>query len=140
MEDCKTSVDITLKSIDGITFGAHQKNLEFFSEGFPVAGSRVATEVVQLQENADVLRIMLKFMHNARIPELKRVQFSTIAPLAEAVEKYMIYSAMEVCRAYMEFVSIISLPLVKAYICVMSGRKLRVTLLRCSCTRQSTDI
>ena len=104
MEDCKNSVDITLESIDGITFGAHQKNLEFFSEGFPVAGSTVATEVVQLQENADVLRIMLKFMHNARIPELKNIQFSTIAPLAEAVEKYMIFSAMEVCRAYMEFV------------------------------------
>lgn len=104
MEDCKVSVDIMLKSIDGIIFGAHQKNLEFFSEGFPVAGSTVATEVVDLQENADVLRIMLRFMHNARVPELKSIQFSTVAPLAEAVEKYMIYSAMEVCRAYMEFV------------------------------------
>src|SRR6266508_5774717 len=64
VEDCNISVDIKLRSADGVLFGAHQKNLESFSEGFPIANSMVATDVVQLQEDANVLCIILTFMHN----------------------------------------------------------------------------
>ena len=58
VEDCDISTDVRLRSqaADGTIFGAHQQNLEFFSEGFPIANSMVADEVlVQLQKNADVL-------------------------------------------------------------------------------------
>src|SRR6266498_3177814 len=98
VESCNISVDVRFRSADGIIFGAHKKNLEFFSEGFPLGDSTVATEVVQLEENADVLCIMLSFLHNTRMLELKDLEISTIAPLSEAVEKYMIYSAMQICR------------------------------------------
>ncbi len=85
-------------------FGSHRKNLEAFSSGFPVAGSTAIDEVVVLEEEAAVLRLMLQFMHNTRQPSLDKVQFSILAPFAEAVEKYMICAAMHTCQASMEYV------------------------------------
>ena len=141
VEDCNISVDITLKSIDEITFGAHQKNLEFYSQGFPIAGSTVATEVVQLQEKADVLRIMLIFMHNTRLPDLNKLEFSIISPLAEAAEKYMIYSAIALCRIKMEFVCYILFHLFDANKGLrITDKKSRSIQSRFSCIQRSMGI
>ena len=93
-----------LNSADGQVFGAHQRNLEVFSDAFPTAGSTTANEVVNMEENAEVLQLMLQFMHNTRQPDLNKTPFSTLAPLAEAAEKYMIYSAMQICHIHMEFI------------------------------------
>jgi len=74
VEDCILEIDVRLKSSNGTVFGAHQRNLEQYSDGSPFAASTTA-EVVKLSETADILRLMLKFMHNVRQPELSRVQF-----------------------------------------------------------------
>ena len=99
VEDCNISIDVRLRSADVVPIS---RISEFFSEGFPIANSIVADEVVQLQENADVLQILLMFMHNTHLPELNNLEFSTISSLAEAAEKYMIHSAMALCRIHME--------------------------------------
>jgi len=104
VSDCYLAIDVKLNSADGQVFGAHQRNLEVFSDAFPTAGSTTANEVVNLEENAEVLQLMLQFMHNTRQPDLNKIPFSTLAPLAEAAEKYMIYSAMQICHIHMEFV------------------------------------
>jgi hypothetical protein len=43
-------------------------------------------------------------MHNARQPNLSKLPFPTLELLAEAVEKYMVFSAMQVCMMHMGFV------------------------------------
>lgn len=94
-------VDIVLKSSDGELFGAHQRNLELYTEGFPIAGSSDA-EPVSLNETADVLRLVLRYTHHTRQPVLDGIPFALLESLAAAAEKYMIYSAMETCRVQMK--------------------------------------
>ncbi|KAF9472587.1 hypothetical protein BDN70DRAFT_886834 [Pholiota conissans] len=103
-EDCALLVDIVLQSSDGVIFGAHMKNLAEFSEAFPRKDSVVVDEDVPiLEESADVLKLMLQFMHHAPHPSLRNVPFTLLSSLAEAVEKYTIFSAIELCKVHMSF-------------------------------------
>jgi len=102
VEDCRLAVDLRISSVDGVLFGTHQSNLEHYSEGFPFAASTVVEDVVPFEQRADVLRLMLKYVHNTRQPDLSDIPFLVLSSLAEAVEKYLIYSAMEVCRIHMK--------------------------------------
>lgn len=103
---CKLTIDTTLKSSDGELFGAHQRNLETYSdsEEFPIDGSATTSDPVCLEETADVVLLMLQFMHQIRQPTLDNISFSLLASLADAAEKYRIYSAMGVCKIKMMFV------------------------------------
>jgi len=101
VEDCKLTVDIVLKSSDGELFGAHQQNLEIYTEGFPIAGSTTSSAPVSLEETAAVLRLMLRYTHHTRPPNLDDISFTLLSSLAEAVEKYTMYSAMEFCKIKM---------------------------------------
>ena len=99
------NIDLILESSDGVRYGAHKKNLERYSDGFPIAeATNSHNEVVALSERSSVLQLLLQFMHNTRQPELKNLPFSTVESLAEAVEKYMVFSAIQVCKMQMEFV------------------------------------
>lgn len=102
VEECTLTVDVVLESSDGVLFGAHQRNLETYTEGFPIPGSAMVSGQVSLQETAEILRLILRYTHNVRVPRLDEISFDFLASLAEAVEKYMIYSAMEFCRVKME--------------------------------------
>ena len=95
------AVDVVLKSSDGELFGGHQRNLEMYTEGFPIAGSTFAADPVVLEETADVLCLMLRYAHHIRPPNLDIIPFTLLASLAEAVEKYTMYSAMEFCKLKM---------------------------------------
>jgi hypothetical protein len=53
-----------------------------------------------LEETAEVIEIMLQFMHHTRQPDISKLEFDLLLSLAEAVEKYMIYSAMAICNVY----------------------------------------
>jgi len=142
VDDCILEIDVRLKSSNGTVFGAHQRNLEQYSDGFPFAASTTVEEVVKLSETADVLRLMLKFMHNVRQPELSGVQFSTLSALAEAVEKYMIYSAMGVCKMQMASVSLLfafSWTGANASFTLIDWQQITIHLL-CSFTLSSTTI
>ncbi|KAJ7911048.1 hypothetical protein B0H13DRAFT_1614934, partial [Mycena leptocephala] len=88
---------------------AHSKNLEMYGEGFPPSAlasvsrdvETAQPEVVQMTERSDILELLLKYMHLQRQPDLSRHKFDTLAGLAEAAEKYFVYSAMDVCRIRM---------------------------------------
>ncbi|KAF7305482.1 hypothetical protein HMN09_00801000 [Mycena chlorophos] len=105
--ECSQSVDIVLRSSNGVLFGAHAANLAQFAAGFPPAEfvqkeDADGLEIVQLDERADVLELLLEYTHPQRQPHSKKWTFSLLAGLAEAVEKYMVYGAMEVCKRRME--------------------------------------
>ncbi|KAJ7369093.1 hypothetical protein DFH08DRAFT_833127 [Mycena albidolilacea] len=67
---CALDADITILSADGVLFKVHRKNLE----------------IVHLLENPDPE------------PDLNNVEFATIAGLAKAAEKYVVYFALEWCH------------------------------------------
>ncbi|KAJ7447032.1 hypothetical protein B0H11DRAFT_2083098 [Mycena galericulata] len=108
-DGCTLVVDIVLRSSDGVLHAAHSKNLEMYSEGFPPSAlasvsrdvETAQPEVVQMTERSDILELLLKYMHLQRQPDLSRRKFDTLAGLAEAAEKYLVYSAMDVCRIRM---------------------------------------
>jgi len=103
VKDCYLYIDLVLESSDGHRLGAHKTNLEQYSAGFPIAESiNSENEVVTLSEKGLVLGLLLQFMHNTQQPELSNLSFPTLELLAEAVEKYMVFSAMQVCKIYME--------------------------------------
>jgi hypothetical protein len=93
------TIDVVLKSSDGELFGAHQRNL---TDGFLIAVSSIDTsDPVSLEETADVLGLVLRFMHNIRTPALDTIPFTLLVPLADAVEKYTMYLPMDICRRQM---------------------------------------
>lgn len=59
---------------------------------------------VHLPENDEVVTLMLKFMHKQRQPDLWKLEFRVLKGLAEAAEKYFIYSAIDICHFFMRYV------------------------------------
>ncbi|KAF7329096.1 BTB domain-containing protein [Mycena kentingensis (nom. inval.)] len=102
--DCKLVVDVVFRSSDGSLCGAHAKTLEIFAEGFPPASllKENEPEVVQLTEDSKTLELLLQYLHAGRHPALSSYAFPTVASLAEAVEKYQVYGAIELCKVRME--------------------------------------
>ncbi|KZT05307.1 uncharacterized protein LAESUDRAFT_681702 [Laetiporus sulphureus 93-53] len=90
--------DITAISSDGILFKVHRRNLEMHSEGFI---SQRDENVITAAEKASVLELLFQYMYRQPQPNLAMVPFFDLALLAEAVEKYHVFSAQEVCKAHM---------------------------------------
>lgn len=110
---CQLPIDIVLQSSDGKRFGAHTKYLGLFSEGFPspngddsVAGAVVDAnnETVVLEEDSTIVLLLLQFMHPQMPPDVYQLDPLTFMKLATAMEKYVIYSGMEICRLGMLYV------------------------------------
>ncbi|KAJ7451210.1 hypothetical protein B0H11DRAFT_314441 [Mycena galericulata] len=95
--------DVILEASNGTRFGVSATNLHRFSGAFPAPGfvnedSAPANEVVILPETADVVRLMVQFIHpGVRQPDIWRI--GNLWQLAEAVEKYMIFPAQGVVKA-----------------------------------------
>jgi hypothetical protein len=103
--------DLTLQSSDGILYKVHRKNLVLHSETFAAADAISAatgavdnSEIVSLSENSQTLDLLLQFMYRQRQPDLAVVDFKTLTELAEAAEKYEVYSAMAICHVHMRYV------------------------------------
>jgi hypothetical protein len=105
---CHLEVDIILKSSDGTRFGSHVSNLETYSDAFPPSEFRNTNtpliEVVSLSESSDVISLLLQYMHNQRHPDSSKIKFDVLSQLAEAAEKYMVFSATQVCKIHMKCV------------------------------------
>ncbi|KAF7362556.1 hypothetical protein MVEN_00603800 [Mycena venus] len=104
---CTLDADITISSSDGVLFKVHRRNLETHSGVFADAADATRPEnggePVELSETADVLEILFQFMYpQLSQPDFRTMDFKTFAGLAEAVEKYMLYSALKPCRLTME--------------------------------------
>ena len=96
------NADIEIRSSDKHRFNVYRKDLEAYSEGFVgPPGTNGKREVVELPETSEVLELLLQFMRKQRQPDIKEVPFHVLAGLAEAAEKYEVYSAMQPCHIYM---------------------------------------
>ncbi|KAJ3781989.1 hypothetical protein GGU10DRAFT_364970 [Lentinula aff. detonsa] len=97
--------DMTLQSSDHVLFKVHRLNLEMYSQVFADAGGStvgtVENEIVSLSETSEVLELMLQFVYLQPQPDLRTVEWEVMKELAEAVEKYEIYSAIGVCSQRM---------------------------------------
>lgn len=73
-----------------------------FSDGFSTADSVTTSlnENVSLSETSTVLKLLLQFMHPTRLSDISQVEFEVLEPLAYAAEKYLVYSAMAICKIH----------------------------------------
>jgi hypothetical protein len=100
--NCPLSADIVLVSSDGHRFGTHCKNLGEFTGGFPIDIAPANGEDVRMPDlDSESLSLFLQYIHHHRQPDLSNVYFKTLSQLAEAVEKYDVYSATEICKMQM---------------------------------------
>jgi hypothetical protein len=93
-------------SSDGVLFKVHRKNLEVHSPVFSNAENTTkpenGDEIIYLTENSAVLELLFQFMYSQPQPDLESLEFGTFAGLAEAAEKYLVYSALTLCRMKMK--------------------------------------
>ncbi|KAJ7496459.1 hypothetical protein FB451DRAFT_1207856 [Mycena latifolia] len=82
---CAPDTDMTVSSSDGVLFK-------------PENGD----ELVHLSESSDVLDLLFQYMYRQPQPNLEAVDFPIVAGVAEAAEKYMVYSALPACRTKMK--------------------------------------
>lgn len=88
------SMIVTIRSADNVLFNIHHKNLEVNTGAFPGKEFDARGEVVHLTERADVLAILFEFIYPRRHPTLEDENFETVAAVAEAIEKYEVFSGM----------------------------------------------
>ena len=99
---CPLQTDLILVSSDGHRFGTHMKNLGEFTGSFPLHITPANGEEVLIPDlDSKVLPLFLRYVHHHRQPNLSQVPFTTLRALAEAVEKYDVYSATEICKVQM---------------------------------------
>jgi hypothetical protein len=79
-------------------FHIHQRNLEITSGRF-LTTARQTDNV--LSETSATLELLFEFVYPQRLPPLAGEKFSTLIMLAEAAEKYEVFSAMMVCELHM---------------------------------------
>jgi hypothetical protein len=61
-------------------------------------------EVVQLPETSVILDLLFRFCYPQRHPNLDNLDFDILAKLVEAVEKYKVFSAINLCKIAMRYV------------------------------------
>ncbi|KAF9473677.1 hypothetical protein BDN70DRAFT_925049 [Pholiota conissans] len=102
-----TSADITFISSDNTVFKIHSTHLNSGSAGFANPQKLDGSEPAQLPEPAKVLEILFQFIepppeaHGYRQPSVVEIEQSLFFQVAEAAEKYVVYSAMSNCMTYM---------------------------------------
>ncbi|KAK7024433.1 hypothetical protein VNI00_016284 [Paramarasmius palmivorus] len=95
---CDQPTDTILRSRSGILIGAHSSQLKSHSPDglWAHADSSFALgEPVQMAYEADVLNLLMHWIHPKWPPELDRISFDLLKRVAEAVETYRIYCARE---------------------------------------------
>ncbi|CAA7269257.1 unnamed protein product [Cyclocybe aegerita] len=90
--------DVVFQSPDGVQFRVHRRNLEIVTGAFPGSEFDTCGEITHLTEPARVLAVIFDFIYPRRYPDLKDLPFETLAEVAEAVEKYEVFSAMPTCE------------------------------------------
>ncbi|KAJ7473304.1 hypothetical protein FB451DRAFT_1248958 [Mycena latifolia] len=93
--------DVIFQSCDGTLFGIHRVNLQTNTEGFPPPEISTNGEIVSLSEDSVTLELLFQFIYPRRQPVLDNIRFENLSALAEAAEKYQVFSAMSVCRLHM---------------------------------------
>ncbi|KAH8834946.1 hypothetical protein DL96DRAFT_15242 [Flagelloscypha sp. PMI_526] len=84
--------DAIFQSNDDHIFSLHSQCLEVNTGNMPYANG-----VTLLPESSGTLELLFGFVYPGRHPELADTPFENLLKLAEAAEKYEVYSAMNVC-------------------------------------------
>ncbi|KAF7290161.1 hypothetical protein MIND_01329300 [Mycena indigotica] len=98
--------DLELLSSDKVLFKVHRKNLKFHSDVFAAMFSaahadREGAAPIELSEPSAVLELLFQYMYRQPQPALRAVPFTVCAQLAEAAQKYLVYSAMPILQQKM---------------------------------------
>jgi hypothetical protein len=100
------NTDAVIQSSDGMIFHLHWKYLRVnpgfvrdIAKGPP---SNEKQEMMVFDEPSNVLEILFQFIYPRRHPSLEDTDFETLAAVAEAVEKYQVFSAMNLCVLRLE--------------------------------------
>jgi len=101
---CAPDADITILSSDRMVFKLHRKHLSVHSSIFADAENTTLpdAEAIDLSEKGDALELLFQFMYPMRQPNLSLVPFATFYGLAEAAEKYEVFSAKSLCHLRMK--------------------------------------
>ena len=94
--------NVIFQSSDGILFKVHKVNLTIGARGFAPPEFETQGEIVHLSESANTLEVLFQFCYPTPYPYLGGMEFDVLALLAEAAEKYQIFSAMNICKIYMK--------------------------------------
>lgn len=89
--------------------------METNTGAFPGSEFDTRGEVVHLTEVASVLRILFGFVIPRKHPDIEHLPFALLAEVAEAAEKYEVFSAVNVCKMQMKsvyFYAVVSLLIV----------------------------
>ena len=97
---CDPNADLAVYSGEGMLFRVFSKDLETYADGFPEK-SVLSQGAVYLLESSQVLELLFQFTRRQRQPAIAHVKFEVFAEFAEAVEKYEVFPAIEVCKARM---------------------------------------
>ncbi|KAJ7500561.1 hypothetical protein B0H11DRAFT_1995763 [Mycena galericulata] len=110
-----SDADVVFQSCDGVLFGIHRANLQTNTEGFPPPEIANTDETVPLSESSSTLELLFQYIYPRRHPALDEIPFADLAALAEAAEKYQVFSAMNICRIRMRDVLPNHAPEILAY-------------------------
>jgi gamma-glutamyltranspeptidase len=96
--------DVTLQSCDEKQFKVNMHDLQTYSAGFspPSLTQFKRDDVVKLSEPSSVIKLLLQYMKPGPQPDLSKVDFEDLAGLAEAAQKYVVWSAIEVTKLQMQ--------------------------------------
>ncbi|KAF5353596.1 hypothetical protein D9758_013771 [Tetrapyrgos nigripes] len=99
----ETGEDVVFRSSNNVLFHVHQKYIEVYAEGFPLAQDTTLSqnEIIPLSEKSSTLELLFQFMLPQRPPELSELDFEQLMDLANASEKYGVYSDQRTCVLYM---------------------------------------
>ncbi|TEB37725.1 hypothetical protein FA13DRAFT_1867456 [Coprinellus micaceus] len=104
VRDCPIPIDVMLRSSENFLIGAHKANLSHHSDGFPdVDAVSDSSEVVDVTESTETLKLLMKFVHKRPYPNVSLLQDNVLLDLAMASEKYMVHSAMIACSMCLQF-------------------------------------
>jgi hypothetical protein len=92
--------DLTVKSSDDVLFKIHKLNLQIAAGNFPFTGDG-SYPTISLKETSVTLDLLFRFCYPELHPDLEHVDFCILKDLAEAVENYQVWSALNICKIRM---------------------------------------
>ncbi|KAG6825816.1 hypothetical protein H0H87_008656 [Tephrocybe sp. NHM501043] len=93
--------EVVFKSSDDVIFRIHWLNLTACTEGFSPPETSTFSEIVPLTEPSATLELLFVFLYPQPLPDLGELDFDLLSALAEAAEKYRVFSAMNLCTIHL---------------------------------------
>ncbi|KAG6826655.1 hypothetical protein H0H87_006783 [Tephrocybe sp. NHM501043] len=96
--------DVVFRSSDNVAFYIHRKNLEIHAAGFPPDSFSTRGEIVPLTEDAETLEVLFHYVYPQRLDDIDLLEFGVLYKLAEAAEKYQVFSVIQLCKMRIKWV------------------------------------